>query len=190
MEISWRALITQIHGMVFGAFFLLAIFAVLVELWGAVYQAEPRVLTATGRWLERFYLICTVLIGWAAVLTGAYMVYPWYRAIPPAGVASLAQFPQALLKSSSTTAGWHSLGMEWKEHVAWFAPIAMTMVTYVSIRYGSSIRKLPQLRNALLVFLIVAFFAAGVAGYFGAEIDDHAPVHGGGTAIHWMGGNH
>jgi uncharacterized membrane protein len=80
--------------------------------------------------------------------------------------------------------------MEWKEHIAWFAPIAMTMVAYVSIKYGTSIRKHRQLRNALLVFVLVAFFAAGVAGYFGAEIDDHAPVQGGSTAIHWIGGSH
>ena len=190
MEISSRGLITQIHGMLFGAFFLLAVFAVAVELWRTAYETEPRVLSGTGRSLERLYLIGTALIGWAAVLTGAYIVYPWYRAIPPVGAVSLAQFPQALLKSSPTTAGWHSLGMEWKEHVAWFAPIAMTMVAYVSIKYGTSIRKHRQLRNALLVFVIVAFFAAGVAGYFGAEIDDHAPVQGGSTAIHWIGGSH
>ncbi|MES2219823.1 MAG: hypothetical protein V4587_02520 [Acidobacteriota bacterium] len=179
MEVSSRALFTQLHGLLFGAFFLLAIFAVVVELWRTLYEIEPRTLTRAGRSLEHYYLIATVLLGWAAVLTGAYIVYPWYRAIPPAGAASLAQYPQALLKSSPATAGWHSLGMEWKEHVAWFAPIVMTMVAYVSIQYGFSIRKHPHLRNALLVFVLVAFFAAGVAGYFGAEIDDHAPVQGG-----------
>lgn len=35
-------------------------------------------------------------------------------------------FPQRLLMSSPATIGWHSLGMEWKEHVAWFAPISIT----------------------------------------------------------------
>ncbi len=179
MEVSSRALITQIHGMLFGAFFLMATFAVLVELCRSGYETQPRTLTRAGRSLELYYLIATVLLGWAAVLTGAYIVYPWYRAIPPVGIASLAQYPQALLKSSPATAGWHSLGMEWKEHVSWFAPIVMTMVACVSIQYGSSIRKHRQLRNALLVFVLVAFFAAGVAGYFGAEIDDHAPVQGG-----------
>lgn len=190
MEISTRALMTQAHGMLFGAFFLLAIFAVVVELCRSVFETEPRVMNSAGRWLERYYLVSTLLVGWAAVVTGAYIVYPWYRAIPPTGIAGLSLYPQTLLKSSPTTARWHSLGMEWKEHIAWFAPIAMTMVTYVSIKYGSSIRKHPQLRSALLVFAIVSLFAAGVAGYFGAEIDDHAPVHGGGTAIHWMERKH
>ena len=45
MEISSRGLITQIHGMLFGAFFLLAVFAVAVELWRTVYETEPRVLS-------------------------------------------------------------------------------------------------------------------------------------------------
>ena len=116
-------------------------------------------------------------------------IYPWYRAIPQPGVVNLAQFPQALLKSSTTTAGWHNLGMEWKERVAWFAPIAITMAAYVSIKYRSSIREHPQVRKAVLVFVIAAFAAAGVAGYFGAMINKHAPVNGGST-IHWMGGSH
>jgi hypothetical protein len=190
MEISSRALITQIHGMLFGAFFLLAIFGVMVELFRSAHETQTSDLTPSGRSLRRFYFVMTVALGWAAVLVGAYIVYPWYRAIPPAGVTNLAQYPQALLKSNPTTAGWHSLGMEWKEHIAWFAAIAMTMAAYVSIKYDSSIRKHPQVRNAVLVFVVVALFAAGVAGYFGAEIDDHAPIQGGGTAIHWMGESH
>lgn len=189
MEISSHAIITQIHGMLFGVFFLLAIFGVVVELFRSFQETQPSELTPTGRSLRRFYFAATVVSGWAAVLVGAYLVYPWYRAIPPAGITNLAQYPQALLKSSPTTAGWHSLGMEWKEHIAWFAVIAMTMAAAVLIQYGLSIRQHPQVRNAVLVFVIVALFAAGVAGYFGAEIDDHAPIQGGGTAIHWMGGS-
>lgn len=188
MEISFRAFISQIHGMLFGLFFLLAIFGVVVELCRSAYETEPRALTQTGRSLERFYLIGTALLGWAAVLIGAYIVYPWYRAIPPAGVVNLAQYPQALLKSSPTTAGWHSLGMEWKEHIAWFAPIAMTMAAYVLIKYRELVRQHPQVRNAVFVFVIVAFASAGVAGYFGAMINKQAPV-GGSVTIHATGVN-
>ena len=186
METSFRALITQLHGMLFGVFFLLAIGGVLVELCRSLYETRPSELTPRGLWLRRIYFVCTVLCGWAAVLSGAYLVYPWYRAIPPAGVANLTQFPQALLKSSAATAGWHNLGMEWKEHIAWFAAIAMTMAAYVATKYGSSIREHPQVRRAVLVFVIAAFIAAGVAGYFGAMINKHAPVNGGAT-IRWSG---
>lgn len=186
MEMTLRAFITATHGMLFGIFFLLAIYGVVVELCRSVYVRQPPELTAKGHALERLYLICMVVLGWAAILSGAYIVYPWYRAIPPAGIANLIQYPQALLKSSPTTAGWHNLGMEWKEHIAWFAPIAMTMVAYVLIRCRRSMKEHPQIRRAVLVFALVAFVSAGVAGFFGAMLNKHAPVRGGST-IQLMG---
>jgi hypothetical protein len=44
--------------------------------------------------------------------------------------------------------------MEWKEHVAWIAPIAMTMVAYVVAKYGPSLAKYRGLRNAALIFTL------------------------------------
>ena len=141
MEITLRALITLIHGMLFGTFFLMAVYGLVVELRHAAYFQQPPKLTAQGYARERLYLIAMVGLGWAAVLTGAYLIYPWYRAVPPAGVTDLALYPRYLLKSSATTAGWHDLGMEWKEHVAWIAPIAMTMVAYVLTKYRLSMTR-------------------------------------------------
>jgi uncharacterized membrane protein len=69
--------------------------------------------------------------------------------------------------------------MEWKEHVAWFAPISITMVAFVFIRYGNDLRNHRQLRAAVLVFCLASLLAAGIAGFFGAEIDHYAPVRGG-----------
>jgi hypothetical protein len=83
--------------------------------------------------------------------------------------------------SSPTTIGWHSLGMEWKEHVAWFAPISITMAAFVFIRYGRDLANHKQLRAAVLGFAAVSFVAAGIAGFFGAMIDKVAPVQGGPT---------
>ncbi|MDR3676371.1 MAG: hypothetical protein P4N24_12840 [Acidobacteriota bacterium] len=186
MEISLRALITLIHGMLFGAFFVMATYGLVVELYRSVYAEQPLKLTPQGDSRERLYLICMVGLGWAAVLTGAYVSYPWYRAVPPAGVTDLALYPRFLLKSSAVTAGWHDLGMEWKEHVAWIAPIAVTMVAYVLTRYRLSIREHPQVRTAILVFAVVALGAAGVAGFFGAMLNKYAPVNGGPT-IHLRG---
>jgi uncharacterized membrane protein len=180
MEISSRALLTEIHGMLFGVFFLLLIYGVLVELCRSSLAAHPSQLNVKGVSLQRFYLVLTTIVGWAAVLSGAYIVYPWYRALPPAG-ANLADYPQALLKSSPSTAGWHSLGMEWKEHVAWFAVIAITMAAAVLLQYGRSIRRHPQVRKAILGFVLVAFLSAAIAGYFGAMLNKHAPVQGGAT---------
>jgi hypothetical protein len=83
--------------------------------------------------------------------------------------------------SSPATVDWHSLGMEWKEHVAWFAPISITMVAFVFIQYGRDLNNHRQLRTAVLVFTLASFVAAGVAGFFGAMINKYAPVQGGNT---------
>jgi hypothetical protein len=179
MEITLRALVTMIHGMLFGAFFLMATFGLLVELSRSAFAEQPLSLTPRGYLLERLYLFTIVSLGWAAVLTGTYIVYPWYRAVPPGGGADLSLFPKYLLMSSTTTAGWHSLGMEWKEHVAWTAPVVMTMVSYVLTKYRGSIHEHPQVRQAVLVFALAAFGAAGVAGLFGAMLNKYAPLNGG-----------
>ena len=81
--------------------------------------------------------------------------------------------------SNPATAGWHSLGMEWKEHVAWLTPISITMAAAVALRYGRSLGSQPRLRAAVLGFTLVSFLAAGVAGFFGAMLNKHAPVEGG-----------
>jgi uncharacterized membrane protein len=71
--------------------------------------------------------------------------------------------------------------MEWKEHVAWLAPISITMAAFVFIRYGRDLRNHRQLRAAVLVFTLASFVAAGIAGFFGAMLNKNAPVQGGPT---------
>ena len=182
MEISLRDLITVLHGMGFGALFMLAFSGAIAELY-RMSAPGAAVLPANGReqTLLRLYLSVMVVLAWAAVLSGAYLVYPWYRAVPPAGVTNLAEYPQRLLMSSPTTIGWHDLGMEWKEHVAWLAPIAMTMVAYVFWKYGAGLYRMRHVRAAVLAFTVVAFLATGVAGAFGAFLNKYAPVRGGPT---------
>jgi hypothetical protein len=177
MEITARALWTLIHGLGFGALYLLACSGALVELYHFTTSSHES--TPGQVPLLKIYLVSMVVLAWAAVLTGAYVIYPWYRAAPPAGTTDLSMFPQRLLMSSSTTIGWHSLGMEWKEHVAWLAPISITMVAFVFIRYGRDLKNHRQLRVAVLSFAVTSFVAAGIAGFFGAMINKYAPVQGG-----------
>jgi uncharacterized membrane protein len=73
--------------------------------------------------------------------------------------------------------------MEWKEHVAWLAPIAITMVAYVTMTYGRAIVQHRNMRIAVLGFSVAAFFATGVAGAFGAFLNKYAPVRGGSVII-------
>lgn len=171
----------------FGALYLLACSGALIELYRLTFPAVPSESTAGQMRFLKVYLVTMAALAWAAVLTGAYVVYPWYRATPPMGTVDLSMYPQRLLMSNPSTTGWHSLGMEWKEHVAWFAPISITMVAFVFIRYGRDLVNHKQLRAAVLGFATASFLAAGVAGFFGAMINKAAPVQGGPT-IHMSKG--
>lgn len=183
MEITSRVLWTLIHGMGFGGLYLLACSGVLLGVHRFT-SASAALESASG--YKRFlglYLIAMAAVCWAAVLTGTYVIYPLYRAAPPPATGDLSMFPQHLLMSSPATNGWHSLGMEWKEHVAWFAPILITSVAFVFIRYGRDLRNHRQLRSGVLVLTMASFFAAGVAGFFGAMINKHAPVQAGAALL-------
>ncbi len=179
MEITARALWTLIHGMGFGALYLLACSGALVELYRFTTSSTSSESTSGQERFLKFYLIAMVVLAWAAVLTGAYVIYPWYRAAAPPGTVDLSAFPQRLLMSSPTTVGWHSFGMEWKEHVAWFAPISITMVAFVFIKYGRDFKNHRQLRTVVLCFAVASFVAAGIASFFGAMINKSAPINGG-----------
>ena len=187
MEISLRDLLSVLHGMGFGALFMLAFSGAIAELYRMSALGPSAPSSARGQLLLRVYLITMVALAWATVLSGTYLIYPWYRAVPPAG-ADLLEYPKALLISSPKTAAWHTLGMEWKEHIGWLAPIAMTMVAYVFAKYGTALGKLRHVRTAALVFIAVAFIATAVAGGFGAFLNKYAPVRGGPT-IQIMQGN-
>ena len=191
MEMTARAFWTLVHGMGFGGLYLMACSWALVELWRRYAPGDLKHGADGNKSDDRFlarYLVMMAVVAWLAVLTGAYVVYPWYRAVPPAGTTDLAAFPQRLLLANAATKGWHTLGMEWKEHVAWVTPMAITMAAAVFGMYGGEIRRFPALRNAVLGFVAVSMLAAGIAGFFGAEIERHAPVEGGGTMVSVPGG--
>jgi hypothetical protein len=187
MEITARSLWALIHGMGFGALYLLAGSGALVELYRGYCTHNQALPSERDEKFLRIYLVAMAALAWLAVLTGAYIIYPWYRAVPPPGTANLAAFPQRLLMASPTTSGWHSIGMEWKEHVAWIAPISITMAASVALQYGRNLKNHPQLRSAVLVFVWISLLAACVAGFFGAMINKNAPVEGG-PVIHIVQG--
>jgi uncharacterized membrane protein len=73
--------------------------------------------------------------------------------------------------------------MEWKEHAGWLAPIAITMVAYVTMKYGRAIIQHRNMRIAVLGFAVAAFAATGIAGGFGAFLNKYAPIKGGEVII-------
>lgn len=180
MEITSRALWTLIHGMGFGVLYMMACSGAVVEFYRRFITRTPSPQASDGPFLK-VYLIVMCVLAWLAVLSGTYIVYPWYRATPPIGTTDLSAFPQRLLMSHPDTIGWHSMGMEWKEHVAWLVPITVTMAAAVVARYGTELRNHPRLRSAVLGAVLFSFASSALAGFWGAMIDKSAPVEGGQT---------
>jgi hypothetical protein len=183
MEITVRDAVTVVHGMFFGALLLVTVSAAAMGLYAvSTPQSHWTPGPAQHRWLSA-YLALVALLAWITVLLGAYAVYPWYRAHAPSGVTDLSGYPQHLLMSSPSTTAWHDIGMEWKEHVAWFAPISLTVVAFVFARYGHHLYALQSLRRAVFSLISLAFLSACVAGFFGAMLNKYAPVRGGSTMV-------
>jgi hypothetical protein len=176
MQLTERELWALVHGMVLGAVFLLAFAGALAGLWSlrgklvtpeGVEERTPRLLVG---------ITVMAVAAWLTCIVGTWIVYPWYRAVPPDGTTDLTSFPKSLLLASEDTAKWHEFGMEWKEHVAWLAPFLATAVAFATIYYGVQLIHRGEVRRAMLIFLTLAFAAAGVAGLFGALITKSAPV--------------
>jgi len=182
MELSARELWTLIHGMGLGALFLLAFGGGLAGIW----SMRSKLLTEEGlaERTPRLLIGTTVMavVSWLTVLVGTWVVYPWYRATPPTGTDltlqtdALRAFPRVWLLAGQQTAEWHNFGMEWKEHVAFLAPILATAVAFAVLYYGAQLVHRSDIRRAILIFFTLAFAAAGVAGLFGALITKAAPV--------------
>ena len=138
-----------------------------------LYGLRESALTASGL-AERVRRIragmwTMAALSWLTVLTGTFVVYPWYRAPAP-------DSPRSRLLADAGTSGWHNFGMEWKEHVAWIAPILATAVAAVATRYGAELSRHRGLRSVALWLFFLAFCAAAVAGVLGALVSKVAPV--------------
>lgn len=169
MDLTNRELWTLLHGMVLGSFFLLAFAGGLAEL----HALRPSVETPGGiRQSARrigFGVGGMAVAAWGTVLTGTWVVYPWYRDKAPTS-------PRSRLLADSDTELWHSFAMEWKEHIAWLSPILATTVAFIIIYDGAALARNNLLRRTTMVLFIGAFSAAAIAGLFGALITKAAPV--------------
>jgi hypothetical protein len=176
MELTNRETWTALHGMVFGSLFLLGFAGGLAGLW----SLRPELVTVNGLQERMLRLKAGVtgmaVVAWVTVITGTWIVYPWYRDPPPQGTTDLENYPRAFLLADETLADWHEFGMEWKEHIAWIAPILATAVAFLVLYYGNQLLVDKRLRNVTMALFILAFATAGVAGLMGAFITKAAPV--------------
>jgi hypothetical protein len=176
MQLTPKEIWTALHGMFFGAGFLLAFAGVFAAICGMRAEWLSPVGVQRRRWGLIFGVWFLAIASWAAVIVGTYVVYPWYRAKPPVSATSLTDYPRYQLLAHPKTASWHNFGMEWKEHVAWLTPILATAVAVIVMRHRRQIVEEPALRRMVLFMLAVAFFAALVAGGMGAFINKMAPT--------------
>jgi len=109
------------------------------------------------------------LLAWATVLTGTWVVYPWYREATPDSAKSQ-------LLADPSTADWHEFGMEWKEHIAWIAPMLATAAAFMVLYYRGGLARNKTARTITIALFVSAFAVAAIAGLFGALIAKAAPV--------------
>jgi hypothetical protein len=178
MQLTNREFWTLIHGMVLGALFLVAFAGGLAGF----YSLRPEWLTSAGL-RERILRLdigtsVMAVVAWATVITGTWIVYPWYRDAPPEGTTgeALRDYPRYYLLANEDLKEWHHFGMEWKEHVAWLAPFMATVVAFGVIYYGRRLAYEPQIRKILMWIFVASFVTAGIAGLFGALITKSAPI--------------
>jgi hypothetical protein len=187
MDLTSRETWAVIHGLVLGTIFLLAFGGALAGLW----SLRPGLLTTEGvvERMRRLYVgfSAMAVVAWLTVITGTWIVYPWYReklagatneGCVGLDVPGKSCSPREFLLSdvSGDTETWHEFGMEWKEHVAWAAPFLATSAALLVIYYGPRIIARPWLRMAIIVMIVGAFAAAVVGGAFGAFINKVAPI--------------
>lgn len=167
MDLTDREWWGLVHGMFLGAVFLLAFSGGLAELWGVAHTASAK-LNGHVRRLQLGTSLMA-LAAWTTVATGTWIVYPWYR-------DAADDSAKSRLIADPATEGWHTFGMEWKEHIAWLSPMLATAVAVIVIRYGADLATDRRLRMMVTVLFVLAFLTAAVAGLLGALITKAAPV--------------
>jgi hypothetical protein len=169
MDLNARESWALIHGLILGGGFLLAFAGGLAGL----YSLRPGLITDAGltERIRRLVIGTTAMatIAWVTVITGTWIVYPWYREDTPDSAKSR-------LLENSNTADWHEFGMEWKEHIAWIAPLLATAAAFIVAYYGRDLIKSPTARKIAMGLLIAAFAIAAIAGVLGALITKKASV--------------
>lgn len=155
--------------MIFGAAFLLAFAGGFAGFW----SLRPELVTPAGvtERVKRMVLgtVSMAAIAWATVITGTWIVYPWYREKVPTSARSE-------LLADPNTADWHEFGMEWKEHAAWIVPMLATAAAFVVLYYREDLVRNKQARRLGLTLLTASFAIAAVVGLLGALITKNASV--------------
>ena len=191
MKLTNRETWGLIHGLILGATFLLAFAGGLAGLYS--YRNQWMTEEGTAERVRRLSVGFWVMAvaAWGTVITGTWIVYPWYREVlAKVGDDKLAGCADALLpipgkcspkeflvsNVSGNTESWHEFGMEWKEHIALLAPMLATSAAFIVVYYGRKLATASGVRRLAIWLFVLAFATAAVAGVLGALITKVAPV--------------
>lgn len=169
MSISWREFWTVFHGMIAGAGYLLAFAGGLAGLAALAPGLSTEEGIARGLRRLRVGTWSMAILCWLTVVSGTYLVYPWYREKSPTS-------PKSVLLADPATAAWHTFAMEWKEHVAWISPILATAAAALVSVYGVGLTRRLEARRAVTALFVLAFATAAVGGVLGAFLNKIAAV--------------
>jgi hypothetical protein len=168
MRVSNHEAWALIHGMAIGGLFLLGFTGGLVALW----SLRSDLLTTAGvaQQVKRLRLGTAVmaLMSWATVLTGAWIILPWYRA---------EGGPKATLMADPSMRAWHTFADVWKTHIAWTAPLLATAAAALVAYYGAALARDRTARSIVTVLFLSAFAVSSLAGLIGSLVTKAAPVH-------------
>jgi hypothetical protein len=167
---------TMLHGIVVGGAALLGLAAALFWLYATPVRAHPLPADLPD---DRAFARLTVFIAvmlWTTVIIGTYIVFPPYRATPPAGTIDLAQYPRSLILADPATVWLHAFAMESKEHMPWIASMLATAVAFVSMRHRPLLSTDGPLRMMIGVLLTVCFVLVAFVSILGVFINKVAPL--------------
>jgi hypothetical protein len=169
VDVSTREFWALIHGFVLGGLFLVAFTGGLAELWTGqrAWETETGIRAKTRR--LSIGMTSMAVVAWLTVITGTWIVYPWYREEDPTSAKSQ-------LLADPDTADWHEFAMEWKEHVAWVAPMLATVAAFIVLYYRTDLARKTVPRRLAIGLFIAAFAVAAIAGALGALITKNASV--------------
>ncbi len=169
LQLSNREIWALVHGVLIGGPFLLAFTGGVVALQGlrADYLTTDGIRNRVAQ--LRIGASAMAIAAWATVLTGTWVLLPWYREDSP-------ESPRSVLLSGPDTRLWHDFADVWKTHVAYMAPIFATSAAALVVYYGASLAYDRKARNLVLALFLAAFAVTSVAALIGSLVTRAAPI--------------
>jgi hypothetical protein len=174
MLFSERSIWTMLHGIGLGGGALIALGAALFYLSATRPSHGTAAPPEAGAFAGATILGAVLL--WLSVIVGTYVLFPLYRATPPAGTTDLSAFPRSLILANPSTAWLHAFAMESKEHMPWIAAMLTTSVAFVAVRYRSSVLDSASLRRMSMALLAISFALVAFVSLMGVFVNKVAPL--------------